>query len=124
MEQALFDPTHFVVQAARLVVCQCGCRPARTRHGPAAVLDGFLRAVNAHARRVLLINPPGVPDQTADEIALIGLLWAAQNYQDMELDARACWLVREDGIAAVTSAAQEVSAMLEGEGIRLAPPVM
>ena len=113
-------PSRSCIRSMRLLLekppQQCGQANALYRH-----VHAFLTIVNRHARRVLTFSCTHAADYTADEIAIIGLLGAANGGSLCEIRARASWLVRTDGVEDLIESANYLAALLLVSGQEIRP---
>ena len=122
-------PNMTLVRTMRILTCGAAHRAGLVRAmldsgahpGSIVKIVGFLSSINRYARRQLLLSAPCASTLTADEAALLGLICASQNRQADEFEARARWLVREDGLADVRWQTDDLAASLAIDGIFLEP---
>ena len=122
-------PNMTLVRTIRLLTCGAGRRARlagalperRDPIGTISKLEAFLSAVNRHARRQLLLSPHCAATLSQDEAALLGLICARQRRESDEFDARARWLVHEDGLADVRWHTDDLAVYLALDGIFLQP---
>ncbi len=87
-------------------------------------LDLFLSAIDRYSRRRLTVYPPQASQQTADEIALVNLIAAAQRQDWTEFQARCAWLINKPGLEVLRFYSHAVAARLDLDALTLNPETL
>ena len=107
--------------------CQCLKKVYENQFGEHAStvlrdIQSFIRVVGSSGQRRVRLAQPGCGRITHDEVSLLAIVNAAQDYDHQRLDSYLCWLLKASHTGACVEPATRVANWFSSIGLSVLPP--